>query len=886
VKDGSGEASSAMAEVYLVDGAYYLYRAFYGMQGLSTSAGVPTNATLVFARMLLKLLKERRPDRTVVAFDAPGPTFRNDLYADYKAHRPPMPDDLRVQIPYIHRLVEAMGIPLVMVEGVEADDVLGTLARQVATAGDTAVLVTRDKDLMQLIDGGITMWDSLKEEVVDEAAVRKKFGVGPALVPDCLALIGDTSDNIPGVPGVGPKGAAELLQAHGDLDGVLAAAPEIKAKKRREALIAGADQARLSRQLATIRTDVDLSGIDLTPRPMDRDALRALFAELEFTRLPGELGLDDAPEEAAASPAPRAARLTEPAELAPWLDGEVALHLWLDEEPPRPAVLRAVQVAARDAVAYALVGDPAPWLAVLAPWLGRAGEGQWLGHDLKPQLRYLAEQGVAVRVRRFDTALASYLLDASRDPTELADLVAAWLHQGVPSEEAGLGKGKARRALGDLPEGERAAFLRERGLALARLAPHLETELAATGLSHLFDDLEAPLQAVLCAMEVAGIAVDRPALEGLTVDMAAELETLEEEIYDLAGEAFNINSPKQLATVLFDGLALPVIKRTKTGPSTDVSVLEELGRRHPLPAKILDYRSITKLLNTYVTVLPTLIAADGRIHSRFHQTVAATGRLSSSHPNLQNIPIRTERGRKIRRAFVAPDGYRLVSADYSQIELRLLAHFSGDEKLIQAFVDGADIHRATAAQIFGLEEEQVTDAMRRDSKTINFGILYGMGAFRLAQQIDVPLAEAKRFIEHYFARYPDVRAYLDGSVREARETGYVTTLLGRRRPLPEVNSDNRMVRANGERMAINTPLQGSAADIIKVAMLRVDDALRRDGFASRLVLQVHDELVLEVPDPEVDAVREMVTREMGAAASLKVPLVVDTGVGRHWDEAH
>jgi len=464
--------------------------------------------------------------------------------------------------------------------------------------------------------------------------------------------------------------------------------------------------------------------------------------------------------------------------------------------------------------------------------------------------------------------------------------VAAWLNQGMPSEEAGLGKGKARRALADLPEGERAAFLRERGLALARLAPHLETELAATGLERLYTEVEGPLQGVLCAMEVTGIAVDRPALEGLTVDMEGELATLEDEIYELAGEAFNINSPKQLATVLFDGLALPVIKRTKTGPSTDVSVLEELGRRHPLPAKILDFRSITKLLNTYVTVLPTLIAADGRIHSRFHQTVAATGRLSSSHPNLQNIPIRTDRGRTIRRAFVAPDGYRLLSADYSQIELRLLAHFSGDEKLIQAFVDGADIHRATAAQIFGLEEEQVTDAMRRDSKTINFGILYGMGAFRLAQQIDVPLVEAKRFIEHYFARYPDVRAYLDGSVQEARETGYVTTLLGRRRPLPEVNSDNRVVRANGERMAINTPLQGSAADIIKVAMLRVDDALRREGLASRLVLQVHDELVLEVPEAEVGPVRKMVTHEMNAAASLKVPLVVDTGVGRNWDEAH
>ncbi|HEX9591752.1 MAG TPA: DNA polymerase I, partial [bacterium] len=430
------------------------------------------------------------------------------------------------------------------------------------------------------------------------------------------------------------------------------------------------------------------------------------------------------------------------------------------------------------------------------------------------------------------------------------------------------------------------AFLRERGVALAALAPHLETELAATGLERLYGEVEGPLQEVLCAMEVAGIAVDRPALEGLTAEMEQELAALEEEIYELAGEQFNINSPKQLATVLYDGLDLPVIKRTKTGPSTDVSVLEELGRRHPLPAKILDYRSITKLLNTYVTVLPTLIAADGRIHSRFHQTVAATGRLSSSHPNLQNIPIRTERGRTIRRAFIAPKGYRLLSADYSQIELRLLAHFSGDERLIQAFVDGADIHRATAAQIFGLEEDQVTEAMRRDSKTINFGILYGMGAFRLAQQIDVPQAEAKRFIEHYFARYPRVRAYLDGSVLQARETGYVTTLLGRRRPLPEVSSDNRVVRANGERMAINTPLQGSAADIIKVAMLRVDDALRREGLASRLVLQVHDELVLEVPSAEVDAARELVVREMGGAASLKVPLVVDTGVGRNWDEAH
>ncbi|MGD2063952.1 MAG: DNA polymerase I [Nitrospirota bacterium] len=874
-----------MAEVYLIDGAYYLYRAFYAMRELSTSTGLPTNATLIFARMLLKLLKERRPDRTVIAFDAKGPTFRNDLYADYKGHRPPMPDDLRVQIPYIHRLVEAMGIPTAIVEGVEADDVLGTLALHTVAAGDTAVLVTRDKDLMQLIDGGISMWDSLKDEVVNTAAVEKKFGIGPRLVPDCLALIGDTSDNIPGVPGVGPKGAAELLQAYGDLEGVLAAAPEIKAKKRREALIAGADQARLSKELATIRTDVDLSGVDLTQRPMDRDALRALFAELEFTSLPRELGLDDDPAAEATEPPPGAARFASPGDLANWLTGEVALHLWLEEEPPGPAELRAIQVGNTEETAYALVEDPGPWLAVLAPWLG-AHAGRWLGHGLKPQLRYLAEHEIAVRVPRFDTALASYLLDASRDPAELADLAAAWLQRAIPSEEAGLGKGKARRVLAELPEGERAAFLRERGLALAALAPHLENELAATGLDGLYGEVEGPLQEVLCAMEVAGIAVDRPALDGLTAEMEEGLAALEEEIYDLAGEQFNINSPKQLATVLYDGLDLPVIKRTKTGPSTDVSVLEELGRRHPLPAKILDYRSITKLLNTYVTVLPTLIAADGRIHSRFHQTVAATGRLSSSHPNLQNIPIRTERGRTIRRAFVAPDGYRLLSADYSQIELRLLAHFSGDEKLIQAFVDGADIHRATAAQIFGLEEEQVTDAMRRDSKTINFGILYGMGAFRLAQQIDVPLAEAKRFIEHYFARYPKVRAYLDGSVREARETGYVTTLLGRRRPLPEVNSDNRVVRANGERMAINTPLQGSAADIIKVAMLRVDDALRREGLASRLVLQVHDELVLEVPDAEADAVREMVPREMGAAASLKVPLVVDTGVGDNWDEAH
>lgn len=868
-----------MAEIYLIDGSYYLHRAFHAQMGLATSTGIPTNATFLFARMLLKLLKERRPEGVVMVFDAKGKTFRSELYPEYKAHRPPLDDDLRVQIPYIHRLVEAMGIPLVSIPGVEGDDVLGTLARSAVARGDTAILVTRDKDLMQLVGDGIQMWDSMKEEVIDVAAVEKRFGVDPARVPDCLALIGDTSDNIPGVPGIGATGAAKLLSEYGSLEQLLNHADEIKGR-RGEALRAGAETARLAKQLATIRTDVDLGGVACTPRPMDTGALRALFAELEFTRLARDFGIAAHGEVAAA------ARLDLPEALAPWLTGEVALHLWLDEAPPAEPVLRAVEVANGEAAAYGLVeGDPGPWLAVLSRWLG-GRKGRWLGHRLKPQLRYLAGAGVAVCIDRFDTQLAAYLLDAGRDATELATVARHWLNRKIASEEELLGKGRSRKGLAELDEAARAAFFGARGRALAALAPRLETELAAGGLLNLYQEVEAPLQEVLAAMELTGILVDREAIEGLAAAMEAELAALEQEIHDLAGEAFNVASPKQLATVLYDGLGLPVLKKTKTGPSTDVSVLEELGRRHRLPAKVVEYRSIAKLLNTYVRVLPTLIADDGRIHSRFHQTIAATGRLSSSHPNLQNIPVRTARGRQIRRAFIAPPGWLLLAADYSQIELRLLAHFSGDPDLVHAFSRGEDIHRATAARIFGLEPEQVTDAMRRDAKTINFGILYGMGPFRLAKQIDVPQKEAKRFIEAYFSRYPTVRAYLDRCVQEARESGYVTTLLGRRRPLPEVHAKNKMVRANAERMATNTPLQGSAADIIKVAMVRLRESLADQRLAARLLLQVHDELVLEVPKGEIEATRTLVVEVMEHAAHLSVPLVVDTGTGPNWDEAH
>ncbi len=868
-----------MAEIYLIDGTYYLHRAFHAQMGLATSTGIPTNATYLFARMLLKLLKERRPEGVVMVFDAKGKTFRSDLYPDYKANRPPMDEALRVQIPYIHRLVRAMGIPLVSVAGVEADDVLATLARRAVARGDTAVLVTRDKDLMQLVGDGIHMWDSMKEEEIDPAAVERRLGVPPPLVPDYLALVGDTSDNIPGVPGIGAKGAAKLLAEHGSLEGLLDHAGEIKGK-RGEALRAGAETARLAKRLATIRTDVELGEVDLTPQPMDTEALRALFQELEFTRLARELGVE---EQGTAS---AAVRLTTPEALAAWLTGEVALRLWLDEQPPAEPVLRAVEVARPDAAAYGLVeGDPGPWLAVLAPWLA-GHQGRWLGHRLKPQLRYLRQAGVEVAIDRFDTQLAAYLLDAGRDPAELSTVARHFLGHPVPTEEEALGKGKSRKGLAELDEAARGAMLAARSRALASLAPRLETELAASGLRPLYEEVEAPLQEVLCAMELTGILVDRGAIEGLAAEMEGELARLEEEIQELAGEAFNVASPKQLATVLYEGLGLPVIKRTKTGPSTDVSVLEELGRRHPLPAKVVEYRSIAKLLNTYVRVLPNLIASDGRIHTRFHQTVAATGRLSSSSPNLQNIPVRTPRGREIRRAFIAPPGWRLLAADYSQIELRLLAHFSGDPDLIHAFSRGEDIHRATAARIFGLEPEQVTEAMRRDAKTINFGILYGMGPFRLAKQIDVPQKEAKRFIEAYFHRYPTVRAYLDRCVEEARTTGYVTTLLGRRRPLPEIHAKSRVVRANAERMATNTPLQGSAADIIKVAMVRLAARLATEGLAARILLQVHDELVLEVPEAEVERTREVVVQVMASAAKLSVPLVVDTGVAPNWDEAH
>jgi len=883
--------------IYLIDGTAYIHRAYHAIRGLTNSKGMPTNAIFGFTRMLMKLMEDRNPEYVGMFFDAKGPTFRHGMYAAYKANRPPMPEDMAVQIPYIKKVTTAFNLPIIEMQGYEADDLIGTLARIAEKKGFTVVMITGDKDFMQLVTEKSTIWDPMKESATDFHTIKEKFGIEPHQMIDVQGLSGDTADNIPGVPGIGQKTAVALIQTYNSMQELYEKLDTISKKKQRENLENYKAQAFLSRKLVTINTaaPLEMDPAEFKVTAPDKEKLAGLFQDLEFRQLQQSV-----PEQADLSCKDYQAVMDQNQLVKLIAQLGKADLISLDTETtstnPMLAELVGLSFAVKANQAYYIpcrhhyLGAPDQLklkavLESLKPVLENP-QIKKIGQNIKYDWMVLARNGINLDGVVFDTMLASYLLNPSKRAHNLDQIALDFLDHKTITYEQVAGKGKNALLFSQVPLDKAVPYACEDADITLMARDVLVPKLKALGLDDLMAAVEMPLVPVLMRMEMRGAGVDAARLRELSRSFEKQLDALEGSIYGVAGEAFNINSPKQLATVLFDGLGLPVIKRTKTGPSTDVSVLEELGRRHPLPAKILDYRSITKLLNTYVTVLPTLIAADGRIHSRFHQTVAATGRLSSSHPNLQNIPIRTERGRKIRRAFVAPDGYRLLSADYSQIELRLLAHFSGDEKLIQAFVDGADIHRATAAQIFGLEEEQVTDAMRRDSKTINFGILYGMGAFRLAQQIDVPLAEAKRFIEHYFARYPDVRAYLDGSVQEARETGYVTTLLGRRRPLPEVASSNRMVRANGERMAINTPLQGSAADIIKVAMLRVDDALRREGLASRLVLQVHDELVLEVPEAEVDAARGMVTREMNAAASLKVPLVVDTGVGVNWDEAH
>jgi len=865
---------SARPTLYLVDSMSNIHRAYHAIQRLSTSAGRPTNAVYGFVTMLRKMVREHSPDLLAAAWDGPQRTLRHEAYAEYKANRVAMADDLATQLPEIREALAAYRIPVIELPGYEADDVIGSLAKKAESQGYDVVIVTADKDMLQLVSGDrIRVFHTGKEVFLDDSGVTAFFGVAPGQVGDVLALMGDSVDNIPGVPGVGQVTARKWITEYGNLTALLEHADEIKGKVG-ESLRAHREDALLSRRLVEIPVDL--------PVPFDPTALRRsepdfgrlkdLFVRLEFHSLAAEIHGD-----AAVAPELTFERLA-PGSPFPAIAGPAGVSLLTRNGHALLAVRSGEKTFIAEEDAAAIVRR---WKAL------EAGGAAFAMGDAKPLDALLAGAGEEVRADIFDVCLAQYVLAPGVATAELEPMAFQRLGQRlVPDKEAGV---SACALPGSYEIAHADRWLAERASAAAALAPVLSAELAARPeLDRLYRDIERPLTPVLARMERAGVAIDSPLLAEISRRMEGELRSLEQKIWAEAGEEFNVNSPVKLGQILFEKLKYPVLKKTaKTrSSSTGFEVLTELAEKGlSLPKLVLEFREISKLKGTYVDALPLLADAAGRIHSSFRQNVAATGRLSSSDPNLQNIPIRTTTGREIRKAFVAPRGFRLVVADYSQIELRILAHLSGDAALIQAFEEKQDIHRATAARIFGVAPDLVSHEMRVAAKRINFALLYGMAAFTLGKELGVSTSEAKSYVDSYFNQFPSVRACLDGILAEARRTKEVRTLFGRVRPIPDIAASNGAVRANAERMALNAPFQGTAADIIKIAMIRLDAALAREALAARLVLQVHDELILEAPENEVPAVERMVREVMERAAELKVHLAVDVGSGQNWLEA-
>lgn len=904
-------------KVVLIDAYSLIHRAFYALPPLNTSSGEPTNAVLGFANMLLALLEEEQPDYVAVAFDRSGPTFRDDMFEDYKAHRPPMPEELRPQIARTEQFLGAMNIPVFGVPGFEADDMIGTLATQAKARGKGVLIVTGDRDMLQLVDGQVhvllTRRGIREMERLDVQGVIDMLGVPPERVPDLKGLMGDSSDNIPGVPKVGPKTAVKLLQEYGTLEDVLANAGAIRGQVG-ENLRAYGEQARLSKELSIIRTDapVQFDEEALRRRGPDLEALARFAAEMEFRSLvdrvqkqhggrlsvgqapalPGEGSRSRMPVEVVRKREALAAAAAAAAAAAPLVVGVLG-----SEEDAMRARIVGVLMAGSEQAWYVPVGHKGDgagsqlsWdeaRTVLAPIFEDAGVAKWC-HDAKQLRTLLRRAGTDLSGVALDVCLASYLINPEGSH-DLPSVSMRYADRFLPSWKQRLSEaGGARRgaAPAELSPEAAAQALAEEADAVRELAPMLAERLRRDDLWDLYERIELPLVDVLLEMEMNGVRVDVDYLRSLSAELDAEIQRLTEEIYALAGQPFNINSPKQLSTVLFDKLQLPVIKRTKTGPSTDQEVLEALAEEHALPAKLLEYRQLTKLKSTYVDALPALVHPEtGKVHTHFNQTVTATGRLSSTNPNLQNIPVRTEEGRRIRRAFVPSEpGWVILKADYSQIELRVLAHISGDATLIDAFRRGEDIHRRTAAEVFGLQPEEVTPERRDAAKAINFGIVYGISSFGLAKGTGLSREDAQKYIDAYFARYPGVRQYIETIKAAGRETGYVTTLFKRRRYLPDLKSRDFARRSFAERTAMNTPIQGTAADIIKLAMVAAWRRLRDEGLQARLLLQVHDELVLEMPAEEVSRVAALIRDCMGNVVELSVPLVVDIEQGPNWLE--
>jgi DNA polymerase-1 len=875
--------------LYLIDISSYFYRAFHAVRGLSTSRGFPTNAVFGVTNMLLKVLKERQPQYLALVFDSKAPTFRHQKFPEYKAHRPPMPDELVMQLDYIRQIIQGFNLPSLECEGYEADDLIATLVRQARQQGMPVEIISGDKDLLPLVQDGVDMWDPMKEVRWDPQAVREKFGLDPSQLVDVRALAGDVSDNIPGVPGIGDKTALKLIAQYHSLDELLAQVDGLKEKGVKAKLKEFAHQARLSRELSLLDDAAPLA-VDLEtlrPGPPHREALRRLFMELEFSKLTRELGFDASP--AGAFPVVQDEAGLNAVAAAIRQAGEVGLFFIMGEEHPVLARLAGVGLAwGQGQAAYAPLGpgqDNREVWQELGPLLSDPAISK-VGPDLKAAL-------VACRARQQEMAgltgdilLASYLLNPARYEQTLENVALHYSGLNLPGPRELAGRPVSAA---DLPQELAAQYAGARALAALNLWPRLKQELHQEGLWELYTGLELPLLRVLADMEARGILLDREFLTHFGQDLEQQMLALEREIYALAGEEFLIQSPQQLGRVLFHRLGLAPQKKTKgkTAFSTDSEVLQSLAEKHPLPARVLEYRGMGKLKSTYVDALLKLAdPLTGRVHTTFLQSVAATGRLSSRDPNLQNIPVRGELGGQIRQAFVPASGCVFLGADYSQMELRILAHFSQDPMLLKAFQEGVDIHRQTAAVVLQIHPELVTPDMRRQAKVVNFGIIYGMSAFGLAKQLGVGNRLAQDFIERYFAKYAGVKAYLDSTLETARQQGWVTTLLGRRRQMPQINSPNRILRQEAERGAINTPLQGTAADIIKKAMLEVAGALRSQGLKGVMLLQLHDELLLEVPETEMPATAKTVRRVMEDAVRLSLPLTVDLKMGKNWGEMY
>ena len=901
----------------LVDGSSYLYRAFHvpNLQQLTNASGEPTGAALGVVNMLRSLMADYDPECMAVVFDARGKTFRHDMYEDYKANRPSMPEELAVQVEPLHALVRAMGLPLLQVSGVEADDVIGTLAAQASASGMETVISTGDKDMAQLVDKHVTLVNTMSRTALDSAGVLEKFGVRPGQIIDYLALTGDTSDNIPGVPKVGPKTAAKWLTQYGSLDAVMAHADDIKGKVG-ESLRAHLDMLPLSRELTTIRCDLELESVpqDLQLQAQDTETLRALYTQLDFSRLLEDLDKGAAPAETAGK-AGEANEANESEVLYETVLTEAQLESWLQRLQVAEVFAFDTETTSLDYMTARIVGvsfaveaghaayvplahnypgapeqlDRDSVLERLRPLLENK-DNHKIGHNFKYDRNVLNNHNIKLSGIAYDTMLESYVLESTAIRHNMDAVALRYLNHTTIKYEDVAGKGARQLNFNDVPVETAAPYAAEDADVTLRLHQAMWPKLSdQPELKKVFTDIEMPLLTVLSDMEQAGVAIDTGMLAQQGGELAVRINELEQEAHREAGQPFNLGSPKQIQQLLFDKLQLPVLAKTPKGaPSTAESVLQELALDYPLPRLILEYRSLSKLKSTYTDKLPLQVCVDtGRVHTSYHQAVAATGRLSSSDPNLQNIPVRTEEGRRIRQAFVAGPGRLLLAADYSQIELRIMAHLSSDAGLLSAFSAGEDVHRATASEVFGVLPEAVSSEQRRSAKAINFGLIYGMSAFGLAKQLGIARGAAQEYIDLYFARYPGVYAYMEATREQAREQGYVETVFGRRLYLPDINARNGQVRAAAERTAINAPMQGTAADIIKRAMIDMHAWLQSDtGLDITMIMQVHDELVFEIAEQDVEVARPQIMAIMCEAATLKVPLLVDIGTGINWDEAH